>query len=517
MKSFLQNSLLVASLCCGGSLSHGADMTAAINYEPDWESLKRYECPEWFRDAKFGIWAHWGPQSVPQLGDWYGRFLYNAPNQTNKWRTEGGAKAYAYHLKHYGHPSQFGYKDLIPLFKAEHWNPTALMELYHKAGARYFMSMGQHHDNFDMWDSKHQPWNSVNMGPRRDIVREWQTAAKQFNMRFGVSFHGSSAWSWFEPSRGADADGPLKGVPYDGNLTKADGAGKWWDGYDPQDLYCRPHKEGEPPDEPYKTKFINRVFDLVDNYRPDLIYFDGGLPFNRLDIASEFYNRSQSWHKQNEAVINIKGVPPERRKAVVYDIENGQAGDLLPNPWQTDASFDGWFVVSGGRGAPTKKIVQQLTDIVSKNGNLMLNITQRPDGTISDFAANFLKEMAAWMDVNSEAIHGTRPWVIYGEGPTKIADGESKKSQRLNYTAKDIRFTTKGRSLYALIMEWPGEKVTIKSLTPDRELWFGEIKEVQLLGHSAPLKWQRDASGLTVSLPEKKADQFVYVVKISGE
>ena len=523
ISSFLGGFILV-------SATHAADPTPLIpgtstrskeaastdKFLPSYDSLAQYEFPEWFRDAKFGIWAHWGPQSVPELGDWYGRFLYNPQDNQNEWRKKGGEKAYTHHIKTYGHPSVFGYKDLIPLFKAERWNPKELMNLYYKAGARYFMSMGQHHDNFDMWNSKHQPWNAVNMGPKRDIVREWQSAAKELNMRFGVSFHGSSSWSWFEASRGADQEGPLKGVPYDGNMTKADGIGKWWEGYDPHDLYCTPHEPGAPKSQAYIDKFSARLDDLVENYKPDLIYFDGGLPHNRLDVVSNFYNSSIRWHGKNEAVVNVKGITGEKRKMFVFDIENGQAEDLEPYPWQTDTSFDGWFVSKASTPTATKKIVQQLVDIVSKNGNLMLNITQSSDGTIKDYSLRFLAQMASWMDINAEAIHGTRPWVIYGEGPTKITDGESKKAKRPNYTPQDIRFTTKGNDLYAMIMEWPEDDVVIRTLTPDRKLWFGEIREIKLLGETSPLKWRQGADGITVSLPKTKVGDYVYVLKISG-
>ena len=515
MEKHKKNALKAAFILLGVATSSPANETKGP-FAPNWDSLKEYECPEWFRDAKFGIWSHWGPQSVPELGDWYGRFMYNPQDNKNEWRTKGGAKAYAHHIKHYGHPSVFGYKDLIPLFKAERWDPQGLMALYHKAGARYFMSMGQHHDNFDMWKSKHQPWNAVNMGPKRDIVAEWQAAAKSFNMRFGVSFHGSSAWSWFEATRGADTEGPLKGVPYDGNLTKADGAGKWWEGYDPQDLYCLPHEPGADRPPSYMNRFVARVNDVLDSYKPDLIYFDGGIPFNRFDIASEFYNRSIRWNGTNEAVVNIKGVGEPRRKAVVFNIENGQADDLRAYPWQTDTSFDGWFASKESSPTSTKKIIQQLVDIVSKNGNLMLNITQRSDGTIKDYSLKFLNEMASWMEINSEAIHGTRPWTIYGEGPTKITDGESNKTKRLSYTTEDIRFTTKGQNLYAMIMEWPNNSVIIRSLPRDKKLWFGQIKEVRLLGHPTPLEYSQTQDGLRVTLPPKKVGQYVHTLKITG-
>ena len=419
------------------------------------------------------------------------------------------------------------------MFTAEKWDPEALMELYYKAGARYFMSMGQHHDNFDMWNSKFQPWNAVNMGPKKDIVKDWQKAAKNNNMRFGVSMHGEFAWQFFEVTRMSDTTGTKKGIPYDGVLTKADGTGKWWEGYDPQDLYCRPHKpskpfyelccpdnSGDPPDSAFLTKFYNRITDLVDNYHPDLIYFDGDLPQGDygLRFASHFYNENQKWNNgKNEAVINTKRQPADRQKAVVLDIENGQSDFLKKYPWQTDASLDGWFYMKGGWHASTKDIIEKLIDIVSKNGNLMLNITQKSDGTIQEYAVQFLKEMGQWMDINGEAIHGTRPLEVFGEGPHNTENGEQNKSVNIPFTSEDIRFTTKGNKLYAFIMAWPGKNITIKSLPTGKKLWYGEIKEIKMLGYDAPLKWSQDANGLTVQLPDKPPCNYAFVIKITGK
>jgi alpha-L-fucosidase len=518
--------LLATLLTAGGAepLAPGRDPAnpkegKAGLFQPSWESLRTYECPEWFRDAKFGIWAHWGPQSVPGQGDWYARFLYGPhPSDTSSYRLDGAKKIYAYHLANYGHPSEFGYKDILPLFRAEKWEPDRLMQLYRDAGARYFVSMGQHHDNFDLWNSRHQPWNSVKIGPKRDIVREWQTAAKRHNMRFGVSFHGQTSWSWFEVSRLADSDGPKKGVPYDGNLTLADGKGKWWEGLDPRDLYCEPHPIGAERSEGFKTRFVRRMDDLIDSYRPDLIYFDGGVPFNNLEIASSFYNRSTAWHDgRNDAVLNVKGVGEENQRAVVLDYENNQSDILRTYPWQTDGSLDGWFFRKDyAHPATAKQVIQQLVDIISKNGNLLLNITQRSDGTIMPYAMKFLGEMKAWMAVNSEAVHGSRPWEVFGEGPTRVKKSRERSAQRLAYTGNDIRFTRKGGSLYVFLMAWPGSQVTIRSLPRGKELWFGRVEEVSLLGRTQPLNWTQTSEGLTVQLPENPPCNHVCTLKISG-
>ena len=510
------------------------------NFDPTWESLsQQYTCPDWFRDAKFGIWAHWGPNSVAEYGDWFPRRMYI---QGNNWAFTDLIPAYSYHLFKYGHPSQVGFKDLIPLFTAAKFDPEALMKFYYKAGARYFVSMAMHHDNFDMWNSKYQPWNSVNMGPKRDIVKEWQTAAKNNNMKFGVSNHGEGTWRYWEITRMADTTGPLKGVPYDGMMTKADGKGKWWEGYDPRDLYGQPHKgaktgeysgpfpgrDGDQPDSLFKQSLINRTVDLIDNYHPDLIYFDGNIPFRRLDIASYYYNQSEKWNKNGkpEVVVAIKGASSEMMsKGAVYDIENAQSDQMRKYPWQTDTALDGWFytnplyLLTSGRGpVPTRDIVLQLVDIVSKNGNLCLNINLRADGTILAAYYKFLDEMGKWMDINGEAIHGTRPWETFGEGPTNVKTGTGNVSNRPKaFTGEDIRFTTKGNTFYAIMMAWPGKEVTIKSLPKGKKLWFGNIKDVRMLGSNGSLKWTQNENGLTVQLPAGQPCEYAFTLKITGK
>jgi len=509
--------------------------TSAQKFTPDAESLTQYQCPEWFRDAKFGIWAHWGPQSVAEHGDWYARIMYL--QDVNGY---GTTKPYEHHLKNFGHPSEFGYKDLIPLFTAKNWDPEHLMKLYKKAGARYFVSMGMHHDNFDMWNSKLQPWNAVNMGPKRDIVKEWQTAAKNNDMHFGVSFHGRLAWSWFEPTRSSDYTGPKAGIPYDGVLTKADGKGKWWEGYDPQDLYCKPHRPGEPirvlwsstktvkgdaPDREFNDKFRGRVYDVIDSYHPELLYFDSHEFFDSRqadkEMLSYFYNQSQQWNSgENKAVVASKNLTPEEQKMWVLDYENSHSGTLRENPWQTDIGYDWWFYhkTDNEHGMKTDDVIHTLIDIVSKNGNLLMNICQTADGEIRPYSYKFLEEMAAWMDVNSEAIHGTRPWKVFGEGGQKVEGDKDKKHEVIEYTSADFRFTTKGNALYAILMAYPKEnkEVLITSVPASEKLWFGKVKNVSLLGYGGKLEWEQTDNGLAVTLPEQQPCNYAFVIKISG-
>ena len=521
------------------SLFKGADWDRSSSgpFQPTWKSLEeQYQTPEWFRDAKFGIWAHWGPQCVPEDGDWYARNMYIEGNKQNK-----------FHVAHYGPPSKFGFKDVIHEWKAEHWDPEKLMELYKKAGAKYFVAMANHVDNFDNFNSRFQPWNSVNMGPKQDIVGIWEKAARREGLHFGVSVHASHAWSWLEPSQGADTNGPLAGVPYDGTLTKADGKGLWWDGYDPQDLYAQNHKPGRKlewmwdaskgssiPDQAYCETFYNRTIDLMNSYRPDLVYFDDSiLPLHPvsdvgLRIAAHYYNASIQWHGHNEAVMTTKELNPEQARGLVMEIERGKTQGISPLPWQSDTCIGSWHydrhIYLKNEYKTPAQIIPLLADIVSKNGNLLLSIPLRGDGTADQLEIKFLKDMAAWMAINGEAIYRTRPWKIFGEGPSAhekpqpgrhggVADIRSKP-----FVPEDIRFTQSkdGRTLYAIFLAWPESgRLTVESLAAGSEYWPDEIGGIHLLGASRELKFTRDDQGLHVTLPKSKPCKTAFALKIT--
>lgn len=485
-------------------------------FKPDWESLKQYQCPEWFRDAKFGIWAHWSAQCQPEDGDWYARNIYIQ-----------GSGQYKYHVEHYGHPSKFGFKDICNEWKAEKWDPAKLIALYKAAGARYFVALANHHCNFDCWNSKYQPWNSVNIGPKKDIVGEWEQAARQAGLRFGVTVHAARSWSWYEVAQGSDKTGPLAGVPYDGKLTKADGKGLWWEGYDPQDLYAQAHKPGEKPDQAYVDKFFNRVEDLVHTYKPDLLYFDDGvMPLNGisdagLKIAADFYNSSAQWHNgKNEAVMTTKGLKGDQRQCLVWDIERGRSDRLEPFPWQTDTCIGGWHyarsIFENHRYKTATTVITTLIDIVSKNGNLLLNIPVKGDGTIDSDEVKVLQDLAKWMPINGEGIFGTRPWVVFGEGPSDVSAGNFGEGRARAYNANDIRFTTKGGAIYAFVLGWPEKPVVIKSLGAKSPLVAGDVADVRLLGYNGKLKWSRTDDGLSVEMPAEKPCDHAVALKITG-
>ena len=468
-------------------------------FQPNDESFKQYLYPDWFRDAKFGMWAHWGPQAVPRQGDWYAKKMYmhdtvgrdGAPMQDpdNK-----------YHLEHYGHPSKFGYKDIIPLWKAEKWKPEHLMALYKKAGARYFVSMGTHHDNFFLWNSKLHRWNAVQMGPKKDVVGLWQKAAKGQGMRFGVSEHLGASYTWFQSAHSADTTGPMAGVPYDGNNPKY------------QDLY---HAKTAPGDTAWLTnnpvsqrEWFDRIKELVDNYQPDLLYSDSAMPFENVgrSLIAHFYNQDMARNGGKlQAVYTCKQASGGKW---VRDIERGVAEGISAEPWQTDTSIGDWYYRTGQKYKTSAEIVQMLTDIVSKNGNLLINVVQTPEGDLEPNMLETLDEIAAWVAVNGEGIYSTRPWDVYGEGPSTQAlekgrYGGLRDVPDKGYTAQDFRFTKSkdGKTLYAFCLGTPAGETRITSLGRNARLAEKAVASVQLLGGKQKLDWKLEDDALAIKLP----------------
>ena len=487
-------------------------------YKPTWESLKQHKTPEWFRNAKFGIWAHWGPQCVEGSGDWMAREMYME-----------GRKAYQYHLEHYGHPSEVGFKDILPLFKAEKWDPEKLVERYKRCGAQYFFVLGNHHDNFDLWDSKYQRWNSVNIGPKKDILDGWAKAAKKAGLPLGISFHADHAWTWYEPSQRYDQNGPKAGIYYDGKLTKEDGKGKWWEGYDPQELYAQNHEPSELswsnvqihkqwdwtngatlPTQAFVTNFYDRTLDAINRYEPDLIYFDVTvLPFYGISdagmkITTHLYN------KNPRSVVFGKILSEEQRKCITWDVERGAPNEIIDEPWQTCNCIGGWHynteIYEKGWYKSAETVVKQLVDIVSKNGCLLLSIPLRADGTYDEKEAQILDDLEAWMTVNGESIFDTRPWKIFGEGPIaeKTVDMNGpgfNDGQYAGMSHRDIRFNQTQKHLYATAMGWPEDgKIVIKSLAKGNSYFKKAISGAWLLGYGK-VKAKQTREGLVVELP----------------
>lgn len=496
-------------------------------FQPTWESLKQYSsAPEWYRDAKFGIWAHWGPQCQPEQGDWFARFLYYPGSQRN-WFTST-----------FGTATNLGFKEVINIWKAQNWNPESIVKLYKDAGAKYFFAMGNHHDNTDMWNSKYQPWNTVNIGPKKDIIDGWEKAARANGLYFGVSIHASHAWSWYEISQ-----------KYDGNLTKADSTGKWWAGLDPQDLYAQKHtystnwetastihsqwnwvNGASIPSADYCNKFYNRTMDMIKKYNPDLIYFDDtSLPFVSIDnsgnrstttvsdvglkIAASYYNKGANSNsgKVNNVIFG-KILNEDEKECMVWDVERGIPDKPQAKPWQTCTCIGEWhynravYNNNGYKSANT--VIHMLVDIVSKNGNLLLNIPLRGDGTYDEKELIVVQGITAWMNVNKESIYSTRPWIVFGEGPTaERANGLTGQgfNEGTSYNASDIRYVNKGDSIiYVTVMGWPTNgKVVLKSLASNLPYLSRGIKSIKILG-GTNLTYTRNTNGLSINLPATK-------------
>lgn len=483
-------------------------------FEPTIESFSKYKYPDWFRDAKFGIWSHWGPQAVPRQGDWYARKMYESDIVDRKTNIPNGeiSRVYLYHLEHYGHPSEFGYKDIIKLWKAERWNPENLMKLYKKVGAKYFVSMATHHDNFFLWDSNIHKWNSVKMGPNKDVVGLWQKAAIKEGLRFGVSEHLGASYTWFQTSKDSDKTGEKADVPYDGANPVY------------QDLY---HPKTAPDDNAWLTNnpenhqnWLKSITELIDMYKPDLLYSDSELPFGEVGrkMLAHYYN--QDIEKNNgklEAVYNCKVHPSNGRW--VQDIERGSMDSISPYPWQTDTSIGDWYYRTGQKYMTGTEVIQMLIDIVSKNGNLLLNVVQTPEGDLEPDVISILDEISSWIPANGKGIYGTRPWKIYGEGPS-LKNGQEKgrfggvKDVR-PYTEGDYRFTAKDDKLYVFSMVVPEKDFKIKSIGKDSQICNKTIKSIKMLGSNEKLNWKQETEHLIISKPKKMPNNIVISFELS--
>ena len=502
-------------------------------WQPTVESLSAWECPEWFRDAKFGIWAQWGPKCDPEDGDWYARNMY----------IEGSGQ-YKYNIDTRDHPSRWGFKDWIHEWKAENWDPDALVKLYKEAGARYFFTLANHHDNFDLYNSKYQSWNSVALGPEKDIVGGWAEACRKYGLRLGVSVHAAHSWVWYETSRGADTKGPLAGVPYDGVLTKEDGAGTWWDGLDPQELYEQRHPLSKnnrswdweedrvtPPDQAFCDKIYNRTVQLINDYNPDIVYFDDTyLPLwpvsdAGLKILAHGYNKSAERNGgKSQIVFTGKVLTDWQKKTLLWDVERGAPDAIQELPWQTCTCIGEWHynkhVYYDDRYKSSADVISMLVDVVSKNGNLLLSVPLRGDGTPDPTEVRIVKQIGRWMNINSESIYDTRPWVIYGEGPTadtaNPVNAQGFNEGRLKYSAKDIRFNKKGdKVLYVTLLGVPEEDITVKALGSKTAQNSKKIKSITLLGSDEKVTWTQEKDSLSIGKPATVPTEEAVVYKVT--
>ncbi len=467
-----------------------------FRYQPDWDSIRsRYEVPAWFRDAKFGIFIHWGPYAVPAyMSEKYPPGIYD-PN----WN-KGGMNAYAYHRKHYGDPSEFGYKDFIPMFKAERFDAAAWARLFKDAGARYVVPVAEHHDGFAMYHSHHTRWNVVDMGPKKDTLRLLADACRAEGLKFGASSHFALNRIYY---RTDDPD---------------------WDTNDPQyaDLYWKPVDKDSPPEPEFLDLWWRRTTEIIDQYEPDLLWFDYGLdkpgwePVHKR-ILAYYYNKGLDWGK--EVVFQDKNMRHESfpEDLIVLDIERGRMADINPRPWQTDTSVGkiSWGYIENEDYKSSDYLVDELIDIVSKNGCLLLNIGPKADGTIPDEAQAILRDIGAWLRVNGEAVYGTRPWKIFGEGPTKVATGHHSEKENTDHVSADIRFTTRDDVLYAIALAWPKDgRFNIRSLARGNPHESRPVKAVEFISGRSPVRWKQTADGLALSVEGKPPCEAAYVFRI---
>lgn len=493
---------------------------------PDWESLRRHRVPAWFGEAKFGIWSHWGPQSVARSGDWYARHLYGMQPWSEPWERTRAGRQQAHHRAYFG---QGGAKDLFPRWRAQRFDPGELIDLYVSSGARYFVALATHCDNFDLWDSSLHGWNAARLGPERDIVGAWERAARAAGLPFGLSFHNNWTWRWLDVAHGTDQD---TGRSHDGALTKSDGTGTWWEGLDPAELYPPRHEPGAKPPPEVADRFYARVREALDRYRPDLVYLDDGrLPFGAgsvvesepistggLDLLAHYYNTCPTG-----GLVTLKEVPDADRTAVVLDCERRQLDAAQAHPWQFDTSDGEWFDCSDDnpmfhQRKTSQQVVHTLIDVVSKNGCLLLNVPQRADGTVDDRARALLGEVGEWLRVCGEGVYGTTPWLRAAEGTTGL--GETKGYEGYNeadraYQPGDVRFTSRGDTVYATLLAWPEDgTAVITSLGTGAGLLKRRPARVELLGHG-PLTWRLGEDALRADLPPDPPTKAAYMIKIT--
>jgi alpha-L-fucosidase len=470
-------------------------------FQANWDSLKNYLVPTWYLDAKFGIFIHWGVYCVPAFGnEWYPRNMY-----------QQGSPEYEHHRSTYGSQDHFGYKDFIPHFTAEKFDVEAWVQLFTEAGARYVVPVAEHHDGFAMYGTVLSKWNAAQIGPRRDIIGELAAATRKHGLVFGVSSHRAEHWWFMDGGRSFPSD--VQDPQYQ-------------DFYGPA-VACSPEtrhpawksKDWTPnPDSAYLEDWLARCTELVEKYQPQLFWFDWWIeqlvfePYLQ-KFAAFYYNRSADWQKG--VAINYKNESFPIGSAV-FDVERGKLPGIRPHFWQTDTSvsYKSWGYVQNDEFKPVSGMVHDLVDIVSKNGCLLLNVGPRPDGTIPEEAVSRLRGIGKWLDVNGEAIYGTRPWEIFGEGDTPIPEGFHEKDQAV-YTPQDIRFTRKGNQLYAISLGWPQEEWLVRSLGTGSSLKSETILSISLLGSDTPLSWIQANDGLHISRPAIAPCDHAFTLRIS--
>ncbi|MCS7120128.1 MAG: alpha-L-fucosidase [Nitrososphaerota archaeon] len=456
-------------------------------FKLNWSSIS-WRVPEWFKDAKFGIYCHFGVYCVPAFdNEWYSHNMY-----------VDGHKANRYHIEKFGHPSKFGYKDFIPLFKAEKFDADEWCNIFLESGAKFAGVVAEHADGFAMWDSDHTDWCAGKMGPERDIVSEVCNAVKKMGLKFITTFHHHWNWGWYPTDdETVDASNPIYSGLYGPRAPRCAF------GINPSIL----------PDNNFQTLWMKKIMEVIDKYAPDIIYFDSRLNIidekYREEVVEYYYDRIGRLGQHGVVTYKCQDLPAG---VGVVTVERSRMNNLKEYVWMEDDSIDwkSWCYVQNPNFKDPGRIIAQLVDVVSKNGVLLLNITPKSDGEIPEEVKKILLEIGEWLRINGEAIYGSRPWRIYGEGPTQFSGDIVREETIGSYKPGDIRFTRKSNTLYAILLEWPGHNITINSLKKSDV----KVHEVTLLGLDKKLRWTQNDEGLNVCMPRVKPCNYAYTLKI---
>ncbi len=503
-----------------------------------WEELqKQYQFPKWYTEARFGIWATIGPQSVPRIGGgWYARHMYTPGDKAHSF----GRNAYEYHLKTFGPQSQAGYMEVIRQWKAEYLDTDELVKYFKSIGAKYIVVHANHHDHYDNFASTYHPWNSVNTGPHKDIVGLFEKSTRKYGLPFGVSSHDDRFLGWWLPAFESDESGPYKGIPYEGRKTKEDGKGKWWDGLDPALLYGLPPEKRTPEyEKELKENYLLRHQELVTKYNIDLLWVDGyGFPYG--DYGKEVFRTMFNNSLKKDGKINAVGIAKVNNEPMlVKDIEAGVADKMLPYPWDGIFTFTHWFYKEDDPLMHNARTIIELTsDIISKNGNMLLNVELMADGTIAPAHKGILDDIGRWININANAIYASKPWTIYGDNlnsclreiERNIVNADVgnvlQNAQKENFNARtvasapyghdEVRFTTNGKTLYVFVLNPATGSIELPSLGLGSSEKPGKIRSVKMLGSREKIRFRQDQKKLVLDVPEKRPTLYTAVFEVQG-